>query len=122
MAKFQYTAMDASGKEVKDRIDAENEQEAGNLLRQKGLYPINVTPVKGARTAGTKPGGKPGAGAVGAGLSGSGPTIYALSDDRETAVEIAEAMVDAFSEVGATATAIISGVDPHGAQVSLLDV
>ncbi len=61
-------------------------------------------------------------GAVGAGLSGSGPTIYALSDDRETAIEIAEAMVDAFSEAGATAKAVISGVDPHGAQVSLLDV
>lgn len=62
------------------------------------------------------------AGAVGAGLSGSGPTIYALSDDRQTAAEIAEAMVDAFAEVGATATAVISGIDPDGAQVSLIDV
>lgn len=67
MAKFQFTAMDASGKEVKDRIEAENEQEAGNLLRQRGLYPINVTPVKGARAAGGKAGGKPGSGTVGAG-------------------------------------------------------
>lgn len=62
------------------------------------------------------------AGAVGAGLSGSGPTIYALSDDRHAAREIAEAMVDAFAEVGATASAVVSGVDPDGAQVTLLDV
>lgn len=61
MARFQYTAMDASGKEVKDRIEAESEQEAGNLLRQKGLYPISVTPVKGARTGTAKAGAKPGA-------------------------------------------------------------
>ena len=72
MPKYQFTAMDATGKEVKDRIDAESEQEAGNLLRQKGLYPINVTPVKGAKSAaGRQPGkgGKPGP--VGGGMLGS---------------------------------------------------
>jgi type IV pilus assembly protein PilC len=66
--------MDASGKEVKDRIEAESEQEAGNLLRQKGLYPINVTPVRGAKTggkAGGKAGGKPTAGATGGGGLGA---------------------------------------------------
>jgi type IV pilus assembly protein PilC len=69
--------MDASGKEVKDRIEAESEQEAGNLLRQKGLYPINVTAVKGARPgkAGGKAGGKPTAGSGGMGSMLSAPKI-----------------------------------------------
>lgn len=62
-----------------------------------------------------------GAGAIGGGISGSGPTIFALSDDRETAREIAVAMVDAFAAVGALATAVVSGIDPDGAQVVLED-
>lgn len=61
-------------------------------------------------------------GAIGAGISGSGPTVFALSDDRDAAVEIADAMVDAFAEAGAHATAVVSAVDPLGAQVALHDV
>jgi len=62
------------------------------------------------------------AGAVGAGISGSGPTVFALSDDREAAREIALAMVDAFAAVGVEASAVLSAVDVDGAQVHLLDL
>ncbi|MDP8219474.1 MAG: type II secretion system inner membrane protein GspF [Candidatus Theseobacter exili] len=58
MAKFAYTAMDSKGKEVSGTIDASDNMAAINKLREKGLYPTNVT------EAGTKKfSGKAGTGA-----------------------------------------------------------
>ncbi len=56
-------------------------------------------------------------GAIGAGISGSGSTCFALTDDREAAIDVADAMVAAFAEGGARAHGMISAVDPEGAFV-----
>ena len=47
MPKFNYVAMDAAGKEQKAQIEAANENEAGSLLKAKGLFPTRITEVKG---------------------------------------------------------------------------
>jgi type IV pilus assembly protein PilC len=51
--------MDGSGKEQKGRIDAENEQDAANQLKQMGLFPTSIVggraPARGGKT---KPGQK----------------------------------------------------------------
>ena len=95
MPRFQYTAMDASGKEVKDRIEADTEQEAGNLLRQKGLYPINVTAIKGAKSGAKagKAGGKATAGSAGAGSMLGSPKIR--RKDLTTATRQLATLLDA---------------------------
>lgn len=59
------------------------------------------------------------AGAIGAGLSGSGPTVFALSDDREAARDVAEAMVDAFLGAGFASQAFVSGIGLDGATADL---
>ena len=43
MARFQYTAMDQGGKEKKGFIEAENDQDAANQLKQQGLFPTGLT-------------------------------------------------------------------------------
>lgn len=50
------------------------------------------------------------AGALGAGLSGSGPTVFALCADHETAHAVGAAMQAAFSESGIHATVAVSPV------------
>lgn len=55
MARFNYTAMDGGGKERKGVLDAENEQDATNQLKQQGLFPTSLVASK-AGTKGTKPG------------------------------------------------------------------
>jgi type IV pilus assembly protein PilC len=47
VAKFQYTAMDSRGKESKGSIDADSEQDAVNALKEKGLYPTDISEAKG---------------------------------------------------------------------------
>jgi type IV pilus assembly protein PilC len=42
MLKFTYTAMDAKGAEKTGTVDAENQNDAINRLREKGLFPTNV--------------------------------------------------------------------------------
>jgi type IV pilus assembly protein PilC len=46
MPTFQYEAMDNSGLEVKDTIDAEDEDEAQTLIREKGFYVTKITEKK----------------------------------------------------------------------------
>ncbi|MCM8537126.1 MAG: type II secretion system F family protein [Lentisphaeraceae bacterium] len=43
MAKFQYTAMDSRGKETKGVLEADSEQDATAQLKDKGLYPTNIS-------------------------------------------------------------------------------
>ena len=42
MAKFNYVAMDAAGKEQKGTIEANDREEAQALIRAKGLTTLNI--------------------------------------------------------------------------------
>ncbi len=57
-----------------------------------------------------------GAGALGSSISGSGPTVFALAGDRETAERIAAAMQEAYAGRGITSTVRIAEVDRQGAR------
>jgi type IV pilus assembly protein PilC len=66
MPKFHYIALDQNGQEVAGELDASNEAEAINLLRQSQLYPTQVAQEgkgdaavkKKAKTTAAKSGGK----------------------------------------------------------------
>ncbi len=60
MAKFRYTAMDSRGVESQGEVEADNQTAALSKIREKGLFPTNVT--DGAAPA-AKPGKKPAPGA-----------------------------------------------------------
>ncbi len=62
MPTYQYSAMDAQGKERKGRIDAENENAANAKLKEQGLFPTSITEAKGGGRGGggSKKGGKKG--------------------------------------------------------------
>ncbi len=47
MPTFQYSAMDAQGKEQKGRIEAENENAANAKLKERGLFPTSINEAKG---------------------------------------------------------------------------
>lgn len=52
MPVFKYKAATRNGKNIKGIIDAGNRAQAANKLREKGLYPIDITQVKsGTRQA-----------------------------------------------------------------------
>jgi type IV pilus assembly protein PilC len=55
MPTFQYEAMDHTGKEVKDSIDAATQEEAQQLIRQKGFF---VTKISERAAKAGKKGGK----------------------------------------------------------------
>lgn len=42
MPTFAYEAMDSSGLEVKDTIDAPSEAEAQTMIREKGFYVTKI--------------------------------------------------------------------------------
>lgn len=54
MPSFVYTALDARGQEVSDTMEAANEQEAIQALRQSGYYPTSVVDASKARKAAAK--------------------------------------------------------------------
>jgi len=56
MPRYNYTAMDGRGKEQKGRIEADNEQEAAQKLKQQGLFPTSITEGKSKGTAKAAPG------------------------------------------------------------------
>jgi type IV pilus assembly protein PilC len=69
MPKFTYTALDARGQQVSDTIDAGNEQEAIQILRQQGYFPTSVVEGnKAAKLTGKSKAGKAPAAAKGGGL------------------------------------------------------
>jgi len=47
MPTFQYEAMDSTGLEVKDTIEAATEDEAQTIIREKGFYVTKITEKKG---------------------------------------------------------------------------
>jgi type IV pilus assembly protein PilC len=59
MPSFAYTALDARGQEVSDTLEAGNEQEAIQALRQAGYYPTSVTEAGKARAVKAKGGKAP---------------------------------------------------------------
>jgi type IV pilus assembly protein PilC len=54
MPTFQYEAMDHTGKEVKDTIDAATQEEAQQLIRQKGFFVTKIS----ERSKAAKKGGR----------------------------------------------------------------
>ena len=42
MATFQYEAMDQTGKTVKDTIEATTQEEAQQLIRQRGFFVTSI--------------------------------------------------------------------------------
>lgn len=53
MPTFQFEAMDATGQEIKDIIEAANEEEAQTTIRQMGYFVTKIQVKKGAAKAGT---------------------------------------------------------------------
>ncbi|MFN3386626.1 MAG: homoserine kinase [Candidatus Thermochlorobacter sp.] len=56
-------------------------------------------------------------GALGCSISGSGPSIFALTVDAETAARVAQAMQEAFAEQGIASDKFISKINPEGARL-----
>ena len=54
MPKFNYTAMDSRGVESQGEVDADNQTAALSKIREKGLFPTNVTDANAAMKAGKK--------------------------------------------------------------------
>ncbi len=57
------------------------------------------------------------AGAIGCGISGSGPSVFALCNNREITTKITSAMQKGFSEAGLTSDIIISSLNAPGARL-----
>ncbi len=51
MPTFQFEAMDQTGQEFKDVIDAATQEEAQATIRQRGYFVTKITVKKGKRTA-----------------------------------------------------------------------
>jgi type IV pilus assembly protein PilC len=56
MATFKYEAMDTSGGEVKDSVEAMNEEEAQQKIRQMGYFVTKITEVASSKGKGKKKG------------------------------------------------------------------
>jgi type IV pilus assembly protein PilC len=56
MAQYQYTAMDAGGKEKKGKIEAPSENAAASALKKQGLFPTSIKSEKGGGRAGNNVG------------------------------------------------------------------
>ena len=58
MPTFQYEAMDHTGKEVKDTVDAGTQEEAQQIIRQKGFFVTKISERAAAKAAKKKGKGK----------------------------------------------------------------
>jgi type IV pilus assembly protein PilC len=58
MPTFKYEAMDTSGGEVKDTVDAMNEEEAQQKIRQMGYFVTKITELSGGKKGGKKKAGR----------------------------------------------------------------
>ncbi len=56
-------------------------------------------------------------GALGSGISGSGPTIFALSTNRETAARVGQAIAEEFQKFRLNSEVFVSRINPLGATV-----
>jgi len=60
MPTYQFEAMDATGQEIKDVIEASNEEEAQATIRQMGYFVTKLTEKKAKKAAAVKKGAKDG--------------------------------------------------------------
>lgn len=58
MASFKFEAMDTTGTEVKDSVDAATEEEAQQKIRQMGYFVTKITQVATKKGKEKKKGGK----------------------------------------------------------------
>ncbi|MCG8649151.1 MAG: type II secretion system F family protein [Pirellulales bacterium] len=58
MPTYQFEAMDAAGQEIRDEIDAANEEEAQTTIRQMGYFVTKISVKKQAAAAGAGKGGR----------------------------------------------------------------
>jgi type IV pilus assembly protein PilC len=58
MATYKFEAMDTTGGEVKSSVDALNEEEAQQKIRQMGYFVTKITEVAGKKEKGKKKGGE----------------------------------------------------------------
>jgi len=58
MPVYQFEAMDATGQEIRDEIDAANEEEAQTTIRQMGYFVTKISVKKQAAAAAGRAGGK----------------------------------------------------------------
>lgn len=56
-------------------------------------------------------------GALGSGISGSGPTIFALSTDAETALRVGDVIAKEFERIRLNSEVFVSRINPQGAMV-----
>src|SRR5204863_9233962 len=54
MATYKFEAMDTTGSEVKDSIDATNEEEAQQKIKQMGYFVTKLTAMGGGKQKGKK--------------------------------------------------------------------
>ena len=57
MPTFQFEAMDATGQEIKDEIEADNEDEAQQIIRQQGYFVTKIAVKKARKQTATATGG-----------------------------------------------------------------
>src|SRR4051812_11113332 len=57
MATYAFEAMNSSGQEVKDEVDATSSEEAIAKIRQKGFFPTKVREKAAKKKVGKKKGG-----------------------------------------------------------------
>jgi len=57
------------------------------------------------------------AGALGGGISGSGPSMFMLSETRETADSIEQAMISVYTETGIEFNTYVSRIGPQGVRI-----
>lgn len=58
------------------------------------------------------------AGAIGGGISGSGPSVFMLSESRETAASVGVAMRAVYSETGLEFNTYVSKISPEGVRLA----
>lgn len=58
------------------------------------------------------------AGAIGGGISGSGPSMFMLSESKETADEVANVMKNVYSQTSIEFNIYVSNIQPEGVRVS----
>ncbi|SHH73556.1 homoserine kinase [Chryseobacterium oranimense] len=57
------------------------------------------------------------AGALGGGISGSGPSIFMLAEEKETAEKIAQLMKSVYNEIGIMSFVYVSKINPSGIEI-----
>ncbi len=60
MATFQFTALDSKGEEIKDVVEAHNQEEAESTIRGMGYYPTKIVEKKKKKAESAKSGKKRG--------------------------------------------------------------